>query len=517
MPGVIETSGISDSVLYSQVMAGLTRSYNNYGVGNGNYPNAENILTDRGLYNVWMRNLLNAKIYADGMGFTSRTAQAEGVSSVRVPIMSPPSYSPRTVTLAPYPGVNLPGTPGNSGLENTELPEPIETDGVDIFFNQLYDKATVIYQVSQDMVGLPLAAERTRLIPEAVANMEDSYLLATQLVGGLKRAAGTENSNVVPVNLTSITTGSLQQAMNKLIGTMTNPQTAWSEGAVYYPLDECVIMMKQSFFDLLFSVNQGVIVSAGDLPQRMLIGGGITDDGRMVGRNIRGMYSSVYVKVVPDSYWRQAAAYAGIKAETYAEFDKVQAFIANAEGTGFGRASTTINPIPNPGNAVGTKIQNLWRWGAAVTRPSSIGMIVSSPAGNLSDFTNPISADGTPIVAPQSFNETVRSYGFTNANYGDGAKIGVYNSDNTTTVTLTVTGTGSAAVTNATLDITKGTGVKVGYTNNTDGTYTFVLSRGDTATVVVSAAGYDDATVSITTTNTNAATYTVTQALTAAD
>lgn len=516
MAGVIDTEGLSDSVLYAQVMSGLTNSYNNYGIGNGNYPNAQDILTDRALYNVWMRNLLNSKIYADGMGYTSRTAQAEGVSSVRVPIMAPPTYAPRTISISPYTGVTVPGTPGNSGLENNQLPETLETNGVDIYFNQLYDKATIIYQVSQDMLRLPLAAERTRLIPEAVANMEDSTILATQLVGGLARAAETENSNVVPVNLSSITTGSLQQAMNKLIGTMTNPQTTWAEGAVYYPLDECVIMMKQSFFDLLFSINQGAIVSAGDLPQKILIGGAITDDGKIVGRNIRGMYSSVYIKVVPDSYWRQAAAYAGITASTFAEFNKVQAFIANAEGTGFGRASTTINPIPNPGNAVGTKIQNLWRWGAAVTRPSSIGIMVSTE-NNLADFTNPISATGTPIVAPASFNDTIKSYGFTNTNYGNSSTVGVYDSNNVTVVTLTVQdNTSSSPITDASLVITQATGATVGYTNNADGTYTFILPRGGEANVTVSAPSYTAATVQITSSNTNAATYAVTQKLTEA-
>ncbi len=514
MAGVIETNGISDSTLYAQVVAGLTKSYNSFGKGNGNYPNAKDILTDRGLYNVWMRNLLNSKIFADGKGFKSMTAQAEGVSAVRVPIMAPPSYAPRTISLTDYPGHSIPGTPGNDGLENAELPDQLQTDGVDITFNQVYDKATVIYKISQNMLSLPLAAERTRMIPQVVANMEDSSLLATQLIGGLARAAATENSNIVPVDLSKDESGYLQQVMNKLIGTMTNPQTSWSEGAVYYPLDECVIIMKQSFFDLLFSVKNGVLLSAGDLPQKMLIGGGITEDGQMIGTLTRGVYSTVYIKVVPDSYWRQAAAYAGITSDNYAEFNKVQAYIANAEGTGFGRSSTIINPIPNGSNAVGTKIQNLWQWGAGVTRPSSIGMIVAT-ASNLSDFTNPIDKDGKAVVAPKNFNEVIKSYGFANADYGEGASVAVYESKNTTTVTLTLTGTSSAAVKNALLTITKADKSSVGYTNNADGSYSFVLGRGEAASVAVSAAGYNAATVSITAANTTASTYAVTQALTA--
>lgn len=422
---VIEIEGLSDRSVYAQVMTNLRAAYDNYGVGNGNYPNVKDILTDRVLDNVWMRQMLSAKIYADGLGYTSRTAQAKGASSVRVPIMAPPAYAPRTISLGVYPGTTLPGTPDNDGLENTELPEVPQTNGIDIFFTQLYDKAHVIYNLSQDMVSLPLAAERTRQIPNAVANMEDSFLLATQLVGGLARAAGTSNSNIIAFNPANATTeGYMGGIMNALIGAMTNPQTSWSEGMVQYDLNNSVIMCKQSFWDRLFTVGKGIILGGGDLPQKFLLGGGITDDGKIIGRNIRGVYGGVYIKVVPDSYWRQAAAYAGITSTNFAQFNKVVAFIANAEGTAFGRASTDVNPIPNPGNAIGTKIQNLWRWGAGVTRGSSIALVVET-ANNLTDFTNPITANGTPLVAPANFNTVIRSYGYENADYGTGSKVEV--------------------------------------------------------------------------------------------
>ncbi len=512
MPTIIDTEGLSDKILYSQVMTNLTKAYDNYGIGKGNYPNVDNILTDRILANVWMKNILDARIFADGMGITSRTG-VERASLVRVPTMAPPRYSMRTISInASLNGV-LRGTPGNDGLENRNLPQTIQTNGVDIALNQVYDDATIIYELSQDMVSLPLAAEFTSMIPETVANMEDTTILATHLKGGLARAAGTENSNIIPVDLTNNTEGYLQQVMNKLIGAMTNPQTSWSEGIVRYRLDRSIIVMKQSFFDRLFSIRNGVIVNGGNLAQEMILGGAFTENGKPKGNLIRGMYSGVYIKVVPDSYWRQAAALCGITADTYAQFDKVQAYIANADGVAFARAEATINPIPNPGNAIGTKIQNLHRWGTGVTRPSAIAVVVATE-DNLNDFVNSINENGD-IVAPESFDDVIKSYGFANADYGRTSRIGVYESDNTTTVTLTLTGTESAAVANATLTIVKGTGQPVGYSNNVDGTYTFVLGRGDTATVNITAPGYTPATVNITAANTAAATYAVTQALTA--
>ena len=125
MAAVIDTEGLSDKVLYSQVMTNLRTAYDNYGVGNGNYPNASDILTDRILNNIWLKNILDARIFADGMGITSRTG-VEGASIVRVPIMAPPRYSMRTITInASLNGV-LQGTPGNDGLENRNLPNAIQ-------------------------------------------------------------------------------------------------------------------------------------------------------------------------------------------------------------------------------------------------------------------------------------------------------------------------------------------------------------------------------------------------------
>lgn len=509
---VVETSGLSDRILYSQVMANLGRTYRQYGVGEGNYPNVEDILTDRALWNVWLRNNLNARIFIDGMGITSRTAQDERASSVRVPIMLPPRYSPRTISIGQYPDGAIKGTPGNDGLENRNLPNVVQTNGVEVPFNQLYDDAAIIYQLSQDMVTLPLAAQYTSMIPDTVANMEDSTIMATQIKAGLYQATQNNKGNLVGVNLKNTAEGYLQGIMNKIIGLMTNPSTTWAEGIVQYSLERSVIIMKQSLFDLLFTVKNGVLVQS-NLAQEMLVRGAFTEDGRPKGNLIRGMYSGVYIKVVPDSYWRQAAAYAGITAAQYAQWDKVLAYIANAEGTAFGIASTTINPIPNPGNGVGTKIQNLWRWGCGVVRPSSIGLVVASESDTLADFINPVNEQGN-IIAPADFDEIIRSYGF-DANYGRVQRVGVYDDGTTTTVTLTVTGAESAAVANAALKITSD-GKPVGYANNADGTYTFVLGRGKTASVEISALNYNIATLDITEANTGAATYEATQALTAA-
>lgn len=141
--------------------------------------------------------------------------------------------------------------------------------------------------------------------------------------------------------------------------------------------------------------------------------------------------------------------------------------------------------------------------GCGVVRPSALGIVIS----DLENFTNPVDTNGN-IVAPADFNEVISSYGTASVNYGKTQKIGVYGSDDVTTVTATIKGTesGTPAITNALLTITSD-GKPVGFTNNADGTYTYILGRGKTATVKVTASGYTTQTVNVTATNTASATY----------
>lgn len=507
---IVDTHGLSDSVVYSQVLSGIKGAYNKYGVGDGNYPNVKGILTDRILNNIWLKNNLDARIFIDGKGITSVISMDARASSVRVPLMAPPPFAPRTISVDQCGNNGITGTPGNDGLENNCLPNTVQTDGVDVVFNQVYDRATVVYKVSQNMLSMDLLGKYNSMLPEAAANMRDTTILAAHIGNGLHRGALKGNSNIVTVDMSKADQeGYLQEVMNGLISTMTNPATSWDEGVVQYDLDSCVIVMKQAFWNKLFRINNGVLVNGGNMTPEMLMGGAFTKTGEPLGKNVRGIYSGVQIKVVPDSYWFQAAAYMGLTPEQFAEFDKVQAYIASSDGTAVGQLDASVNPIPNPGNAIGTKIQTLWQWGVNVVRGSSIGVIVTS------DFVNPINVKPN-LVAPANFNEIIKTYGNIHVNYGDCRKLGFVGGDIATSVTLTITGASSEKITNAGLKIVDGDGQVKGYTNNGDGTYNFVLTRGGTATVEVVATGYNTETISITKENTATATYAVSQALTAA-
>lgn len=504
---VIDTSGLGDRAMYSQVMSNLRGAYEKYGPGPGGYPRAEGMLTDRILNNVWAKNFLDSRLYVDGYGVTSVTTMDTRASSVRVPLMAPPPYTPRTVELEQCANESIPGTPGNSGLENNNLPSVAQAMGVDIPLNQVYDHSFVVYKISENMVSLDILGKYNQDLPRAVANMTDSSIMAQQLNHACARASRTDNANTVLVDLSSTSTGYLQFKMNQIIGLMTNPQTDWSEGIVQYDLEGAVIFMRQKLWNQFFQVGNGGIINS-QLGQEMLVRGAFTEDGRAKGNNVRGEYSGVLVKVVPDSYFRNAAAYLNLSADQFEQFDKILGFIAHSDGTGFGRLDTSINPIQNPGNAIGTKVQNLWQWGVGVVRDSSIGIIAEE------GFTSPIS-DALYLVAPSNFRDTLGGYQKVKNDYGTTQRIAVVPADITTNVTLTVRGASDAAINNATLNVKLDDGQLKGYSNNADGTYSFYVDRNGGATVLVSAPGYQDGTVTIAKDSTTGNAYSATVQLTA--
>lgn len=411
--GVIDTTGLSDRSVYMQVAANIAGAYENYGTSSGNYPKVDTIMTNRILNDVWTANYLDSKIFVDNLGVKSVTSMDMRASAVRVPLLAPPPYTPRTIAMQPYTGVNNAGTPGNDGIENFNLPNVPQTNGVEVFFDQLYDQATVFYRLSQNMITLDVMGEYTKMIPKAVANMTDSTIIAQHLNHGLYRGSTTQNSNIIGADLSNTSNGAMQLLMNQLIGLMTNPQTSWSEGVVQYPLDGAVIIMKQRLWNYFFTVSNGAIINS-NIGQEMLIGGAFTRDGRPKGQNIRGEYSGVYIKVVPDSYFNNAGMYLGLTGAALTNYNKVLAYICHTDGTAFGRLDTAINPIPNPGNSIGTKVQNSWQWGVNVVRDSSIGVIVEGSLTGSGAWVNPITTLKR-LVAPASFG----------AAYGGQLRVGI--------------------------------------------------------------------------------------------
>lgn len=513
MADMVISSGIPDSALYLQAAANVQAPFE-VNASSGNYPLVGNVLAQRRLANQWLMINLSSRAFVDGMGVTSVGAESENVGFLRFPLLYMPPRLKRTLGTQLCPTDNTPnGTVGNNLPFNKNLPHGVQTDGFDLKFIQEYDEAAQISRVNMRMIGnsLDLLGQYTSYIPLAVGLLQDADIMASHLGAGLARANETGNSNVIAYDPNNTTKGYMQKIMNALKSKLQNVRGSYAEGVISYPREKSVYVMRQSFFDNLMTIDNGAIINS-DIGQKIILNGYLDESGtRLMGNYIEGKYAGIYIKVIPDEYWDTAAAELGLSTEQYAQFNKVVAYIANAEGTLFGMSANVTEIDKAPTTSIGFIVRNDWGWGVKVVRPSSIALVVST-ANDLADFTNPV-PEFTDITSPANVEAMVQAY--QNGEVSDMAiqRIGVVSSAYVTEVTLTVSD-GENNVTGAEVVVRKADGTYATVGANGDGTFVFSVSRGTEATALISAEGYENATVSITAVNTAGATYSATATLT---
>lgn len=505
---VIVSNGISDTSLYLQAAANVKAPFD-VQPQSGQYPAVGDIAMNRKLADRWLAMFLDKKIFADGKGITVMNATEEGAIAVRIPMLRPAPRNARTLAVNFGGGRSLKGTPGNDAPFNNHLPHGAQTDAIDILFRQLYDEGMQIAKSSMRAIGtnLDVLAKYTSTLPMTVALLEDADVIANQVGTGLKRLADGKAGNIVYFNPATTTDGYLQNVMNSLVAKLSNVVGAYKDGVISYDPEKSVIVMRYSLWAQLLTIKNGAIVNS-DIGQKVLMNGKFTDDGQeFLGGAIMGKYNGIYIKVVPDELWNMAAAYLGLSKSDLTYFDKVQAYIANADGTYFGRAAVSVDVDKAPTLSQGFIVRNDWQWGTKVVRDTSVALLIASTNSGV-DFTNPINNTDFDLngetVAAADMEALMESYASNDIADSSFQAIGV--SNNACVCTLTLTDALSAAVDEAIVKVVTGAGAIVSVSNNFDGTYTFTLGRGETATVYIKAEGYTDATLAIAATDTAEAT-----------
>ncbi len=510
---LVISTGMPDTQMYLQAVANVDAPFT-VEPKSGNYPLVGNILVNRKLASRWIAVNLASRAFVDGLGVTSVSADSENVGFIRFPLLYLPPRLKRTLGSKLCPadqGQN--GTPGNNEPFNKNLPHGLVTDGYDMKFMQEYDEAAQVSRVNMRLIGasLDLLGQHTSYIPQTVGLLQDADVLATHVGAALSNAAKNGNAGIIPYDPANTDDGYVQGIMNQLASALSNVRGSYKEGIISYPQDKSVYVMRWSFFNKLMTIKNGALVNS-DIAQKILLNGYLDESGsRLMGNYIRGQYMGIPIKVLPDEIFDTAAATLGLTNEQYAQWNKVVAYVANAEGTLFGMSATVTDVDKSPTTSIGYIIRNDWGWGVKCIRPSSIALVVET-ANNLEDFTNPVPAF-EDINSPANMEGLIEGYqGGTDVSEEVVQRIGVTAPTLITEVTLTVTG----ATEGVEVVVRAEDGTYPTVSNHEDGTFTFDLPRASTATVAISAEGYTPATVAITAANTATKTYAVSQALTAA-
>jgi hypothetical protein len=354
MADMVISAGIPDSQLYLQAVANVDAPFN-VTPQSGNYPLVGNVLVNRKLASRWLAVNLASRAFVDGLGVTSVGAEAENVGFIRFPMMYMPPRLKRTLGSQLCPTGELDGTPGNNKPFNKNLPHGVQTDGYDMKFMQEYDEAAQVSRANMRMIGtnLDLLGQYTNNIPKVVGLLQDGDVLASQIASGLARASQNNNVNLIAYDPSNETDGYMQGIMNTLGSALSNVRGSYKEGIISYPKDKSVYVMRWSFFNALKTIKNGALVNS-DVAQKILLNGYLDDSGtRLMGNYIEGVYNGIYIKVLPDELFDTAAATLGLTTEQYAQWNKVVAYIANAEGTMFGMSATVTDVDKSPTTSIG--------------------------------------------------------------------------------------------------------------------------------------------------------------------
>lgn len=514
----IISAGLSDTQVFLQNAVNLKAPFN-LPKNSGQYPELTgSTLINRRLASMWLMYHFDARIFVDGLGVTSMSAESENAGGVRLPFLAPAPRRPRTLATTLCPGdTGYNGTPGNGGPFNRNLPNSMQTDGVDIDFVQVYDEGAQISRPQMRMIGsnLDILGQYTSNVPITTALLEDTEIMANHIGAALSRASASGNSTIKFYNTATDSDGYLQGVMNGLSSSLSNVKGAYKEGIISYPKDKSVYVLRWSFFDKLMTIKNGAIINS-DIGQKILLNGKLDDTGsRYLGDGIYGYYNGIYIKVVPDEYWDTACAYLNLTKAQKVQFDKIVGYIANGLGTYHGRSATTVDVDKSPTTSLGYIVRNDWQWGTKVVRQSSTTLLVES-ANDGADFVNPI-ANFTRVIAQNDLEAIIQAYQADDTTVIETTlqRIGVGSGTLTTDITLSITGTGSTAITDAAVQVIGEGKLSYSVGNMGDGTYAVTIPRGTSATVAVIANGYQTGTLEITTADTATGTKDLAIALTA--
>ena len=117
MDNIIST-GLTDKEVYLQNAANLKAPFN-IKHNSGQFPALGDVMVNRRLASMWQLIHLDERIFVDGLGITSMSAESEDAAGVRIPQLVPPPRRMRTLGLTPC-GSGVAG--GNGGTPGNERP-----------------------------------------------------------------------------------------------------------------------------------------------------------------------------------------------------------------------------------------------------------------------------------------------------------------------------------------------------------------------------------------------------------
>lgn len=315
------------------------------------------------LSNVIAEAIYISEIFRDGQSVTGKYTIDRGAGAIRVMLDTPFPSSSRTLS---YGGRQ--GTPGNSGIINTNGPIVPTNDEFMVYLNQINDQAMLFADISKEYIPLDVMARKISSYAKSVTQDRSASTLAEILAYSIFRSLndGDNLYTIADLNAEDV----YATALNDLNAKLDNGDPV--NGAYTYASQGRTIIGRPSFVNKLFNRKSGVILNGSDLAQTMLkeynLDARLEDKG-YVGEGYKGNTLGFNIQSAPDYIWTLAEKYLGLQPGA---LNNVYAIAVSYEATAMGRVIDLGVKMVDANEVRGIKAQPLNVWGHEAFRKSYI-------------------------------------------------------------------------------------------------------------------------------------------------
>lgn len=356
------------------------------------------------------------EIFRDGQSVTGKyTTNGEEGGAVRVMLDSALPSSSRTVSFG-----GRKGTPGNSGVINTNPPLLPANDEFMVYLDQVNDQSMLFPRLSKEYIPLDVMAQKIAAYSKSVVQDRSGSTLAEILAYNISRALNGGNNLVDSGDLTQ--DNAYADLVNDLNSFMDNGDPA--RGAFTYATQGRTIIGRPSFINHAMSRKSGLIMLGGDLAQEMLKNYDLDrrmSDRDYVGTGYKGFSMGFHWQSAPDYIWTLAERYLGLAAGA---LDNVQAIAVSYEATAMARNVDLGVKTIDANEVRGIKVQPLNIWGHEAFRKSYI----IGDSTLTTDYLNTLGFTASERVYPRHPKEIVDQLGGSQADMNN-IGMPIYGSD----------------------------------------------------------------------------------------
>lgn len=303
------------------------------------------------------------EIFRDGQSVTGKYTTDRKAGAIRVMLDSALPSTSRTVG---YGGRT--GTPGNSGVINTNPPLMPANDEFMVYLDQVNDQSMLFPDLGKEYIPLDVMAQKIAAYAKSVTQDRSASTLAEILAYNIFRALNGGNNLVDSGDLAE--DNAYADLVNDLNSYMDNGDPA--QGAFTYATQGRTIIGRPSFINHAMSRKSGLIMLGGDLAQEMLKNYDLDrtmSDRDYVGTGYKGFTMGFHWQSAPDYIWTLAEQYLNLPKGA---LDNVQAIAVSYEATAMGRVVDLGVKLIDANEVRGIKGQPLNIWGHEAFRKSFI-------------------------------------------------------------------------------------------------------------------------------------------------